>query len=78
LSGRDFRGLLLLPTDNKKGEYTRAGRFELWAVDERTPENLERFLKLLEQSGKATAEAHYTEILKEPKFTNEPYVITII
>lgn len=77
-SGRQFRGLLLLPTVNKKGEYTRAGTLSFWAVDERTLENLEQFLKLLEQSERATAEAQCAEILKELKFVNEPYVITII
>ncbi|TGO27653.1 hypothetical protein BPAE_0039g00630 [Botrytis paeoniae] len=77
-SGRSFEGLLLLPRVNKKGEYTRAGVFKFNVGDKKSQGNLERFLKLMKQSGKAIAEAYCAKILKEPKFGNELYVITII
>jgi hypothetical protein len=75
---RNVSGLLLLPADTEKGEFVRAGFFSLSAFDERSREIQERFLKLAEQSGKVTAEAQCAEVLSEPEFPGEQYVITII
>ena len=72
-----IRGLLLIPTGNKKGEYIRVGCFDLslWGA---SPGDQERFLKLLELCGKATAEVQCAETLSEPEFSDERYIITII
>jgi hypothetical protein len=75
---RNVCGLLLLPTGNKKGEYTRVGFFDLSAFDEDYQKIQEQFLKLAELSGKATAEAQCAEILSEPECPDKRYVITII
>jgi len=75
---RNVSGLLLLPADTEKGEFVRAGFFSFSAFDERCREIQERFLKLAEQSGKVTAAAQCAEVLSEPEFPDERYVITII
>lgn len=77
---RTLSGLLLRPTGDLKGEYTRAGFFSFMAGDsnERLQNVQERFFKMLESSGKATAEAQCAEILSKPEILDERYVITII
>jgi hypothetical protein len=74
---RNVKGLLLSATGNK-GEYIRAGFFDISAFNDGHREIQERLLKLLESSGQATAEAQWAEILSEPEFPDEGYVITII
>ncbi|TVY54002.1 hypothetical protein LCER1_G003568 [Lachnellula cervina] len=75
---RNLKGLLVLPTGGKKGEYSRAGFFDMSAFDEGHRKTQDRFLALLEASGKATAEARCADVLEEPEFVEERYVITII
>ncbi|KAH6679264.1 heterokaryon incompatibility protein-domain-containing protein [Halenospora varia] len=75
---RNIKGLLLSSTGNKKGQYTRTGFFDLSAFDERYSEIQERFLKLLDASGKAMAEAQCAEVLSDPESLDERYVITIV
>lgn len=59
---RNIKGLLLSPTSNKKGEYTRAGFFDLSAFDKGFRKTQERFLKLLEATGKSTASRQITRL----------------
>jgi hypothetical protein len=75
---RDLKGLILLSTGSKKGEYSRAGIFNMSAFNEDYREIQDRFLRLLEASGKATAEAQCADVLEKPEFTEERYAITII
>jgi hypothetical protein len=75
---RTVSGLLLYPADTEKGEFVRAGFFSFSAFDERCREIQERFLKVAERSGRATAEEQCAEVLSEPEFPDERYVITII
>jgi hypothetical protein len=69
--------LVILPTGSKKGEYSRAGSFYISAFNEVNRKDQDRFLELLEASGKATAEAQCADILEYPEFEKERYVITI-
>ena len=75
---RNLKGLIVLPTGGKKGEYSRAGFFDMSAFDEGHRKTQDRFLGLLEASGKATGEAQCANILQEPEFVEERYVMTII
>ncbi|TVY15015.1 hypothetical protein LARI1_G006653 [Lachnellula arida] len=75
---RNLRGLIVLPTGSKKGKYSRAGFFDMPAFDEGHRKTQDRFLALLEASGKETAEARCADVLEEPEFVEERYVITII
>ncbi|TVY45647.1 hypothetical protein LOCC1_G002705 [Lachnellula occidentalis] len=75
---RNLKGLVVLPTGGKKGEYSRAGFFDLSAFDEGHRITQDRFLGLLEASGKATAEARCADVLEEPESVEERYVLTII
>ncbi|KAF4625977.1 hypothetical protein G7Y89_g12187 [Cudoniella acicularis] len=63
---RNISGLVVLPTDSKKGEYSRAGFFDMSAFDEGHRKTQDRFLGLLELSGKAIAEARCIEVLEDP------------
>ncbi|KFY50683.1 hypothetical protein V495_00120 [Pseudogymnoascus sp. VKM F-4514 (FW-929)] len=74
----NIKGLVVLPTGTKKGEYSRAGSFYLSGFNEVNRKDQDRFLELLEASGKATAEAQCAGILEHPEFERERYVITII
>jgi len=67
-------GLLLLPARGKGGRYTRVGCFSLMNGRER---NLTRFSELLDSFGQATAEARCAEVLPNPAFPDERYVIMI-
>ncbi|RFU28712.1 hypothetical protein B7463_g7603, partial [Scytalidium lignicola] len=75
---RDLQGLIILPTGSKKGEYSCAGVFDMSAFDDGYQKTQDRFLGLLEASGKATAEARCANVLEEPEFVEERYVISII
>ncbi|KAL3426699.1 heterokaryon incompatibility protein [Phlyctema vagabunda] len=72
---RNLRGLLVLPGNSRKGEYSRAGFFNVPSSDVKEQD---RFLGLLKALGKTTAEARCAETLKEPEFVDERYVITLI
>ncbi|KFY11433.1 hypothetical protein V492_04458 [Pseudogymnoascus sp. VKM F-4246] len=75
---RGLKGLILLPTGCKKGEYSRAGHFSCLDFDEAYRKSQDRFRKLLEASGKATAESQCAKVLEEPQFEKERFAITII
>ncbi|KFX97745.1 hypothetical protein V490_02658 [Pseudogymnoascus sp. VKM F-3557] len=78
LNKRDLQVLVVLPTGNNKGEYFRIGMIELLASDESHRKTQDRFLELLKLFGKATAEAQCAEVLEDPEFEKEQYVITIV
>jgi hypothetical protein len=67
----ELEGLIILPTGSKKGEYPRVGHFRFWSFDDDRKKTQDRFLGLLEASGKATAEARCADILEEPRFGEE-------
>lgn len=75
---RDLHGLIVLPTGSKKGEYSRAGFFSFSSFNERERKTQDRFLGLLKASGKVAAEARCADVLEEPEFVEERYVISII
>ena len=75
---RGLNGLIVFPTGSKKGEYSRAGSFRFSDFDEHHRNTQDRFRELLEASGKAIAEAQCSEVLEEPDFEKERFVITVI
>ena len=72
-SARQVYGLLLAPTNDKKGEFYRTGYLHI-----RDADPFPRFEKALEVSGARTAELVCAEVLLEPKYPTEKYIITII
>ncbi|TVY38125.1 Dehydrogenase [Lachnellula subtilissima] len=72
---RNLKGLIVLPTGGKKGEYSRAGYFNISAFDEGHRKTQDRFLGLFEASGKTTAEAQCAKVLEEPEFEAHNFVV---
>lgn len=71
-------GLVLAPSNNKKGEYRRTGFFRFHDFDTWHGDELDRFEKALDDFGATIAEAGCAELLSEPEHPAERYVITII
>ena len=71
-----IQGLLLAPSNNEKGEYYRTGYVTFFDQYNFSP--FQRFETALEAVGAATAEAGCAEILLEPRYPREKYIITII
>ncbi|RAL64931.1 hypothetical protein DID88_001523 [Monilinia fructigena] len=93
LGGRCFEGLILKPSETKKGKFRRVG---MWFLNDdrdstnadeirkndglRTPRDvcLENFVDLLQGVGVQTAKSACAKILDTPRYAEERYRITII
>ncbi|CAD6443602.1 c3eb3a84-62c9-4c5b-af84-ae19b046cb71 [Sclerotinia trifoliorum] len=93
LDGRCFRGLILGPSETKKGEFHRVG---IWLLEDRRGRVkangiwkrnglrtlydacLENFVDLLQGVGVQTAKSECARILDTPKYAEERYTITIV
>jgi hypothetical protein len=68
-----IQGLLLKPTNFSKGEYQRVGYFKILSLGKGT-----NWFKAVEELGTETARSGCAEILTNPQFPDENYVINII
>ena len=75
---RDIWGLLLAASNKKKGEYRRVGVFGYSGLGCQDSGALPRFEKALNEFGATVAESACAEILPEPKYPLQRYIITII
>lgn len=71
-----LEGILLEPTRDQKGEYRRVGHFSILQRHEAT--DVQNLLRRMRESGPEIAEAGCAEVLAEPEFPDERYVITIV
>jgi len=77
-NSRSIWGLLLAPSNKKKGEYRRTGSIHFHAFDAWHRDVLYRFDKALDVFGAAVAELACAEVLSEPEHPAERYIITVI
>lgn len=75
-----IKGIVLQPNEGSLGRYRRIGFFshEWRGGEEDKSDEYYRFLKVLEQSGTATAKAAYTEVIENKERPDERFVITIV
>lgn len=71
-------GIVLAPSNKKKGEYRRTGSFRYHDGDAWNQAELDRFDKALDVFGATTAESGCAEVLSEPEHPAERYIVTII
>lgn len=71
-------GLVLAPSNKKKGEYRRTGSFRCHDSDAWHRDELDRFDKALDVFGATIAESGCAEVLSEPEHPAERYIITIL
>lgn len=79
-----IEGIVLRATSFTKGEFYRIGSFNIYkdgmwttAKDEDN-QAYENFLQILEEHGPSTAEAACAEIISNPQYPDQRYVVTLI
>lgn len=79
-----IEGIVLQATGVSKGEFSRIGSFDFYKdkmmlkKEDYTKEAYDLFLQMLDEHKTATAEAVCAEIISNPTYPSERYVITIV
>jgi hypothetical protein len=84
ISEQMVEGIVLNATGCARGEYHRIGGFSFFK-DRVHPDDIHEdgnlydpFLKVLEQHGRATAEAACADVISNPEYPDQQFIITII